>query len=207
MTRRVLRRGVVHEYRATQAETTERYFTCRHCGARGEVRFHAEGDSGWHRESMFLDDTETRVHEAAAEDLMVDAERVLHLIRCPTCGRRDPAYVRWAGIRVGAWFALGGGMLVFGGLHFVIGAIITSVLGGWQAWREHSRFERADQAMLLRLQPGTPPALPQPAPPPPEPVVVPAPVLPVARAITAPPIAPFAPRGPDEEPAFLRKKD
>src|SRR5688500_12830597 len=110
----MLRPSVPVEYRTTQSETTERYFDCRYCGAHAEVAFHAKGDSGWHRDQLFgTEDAEQRAVEAAVEDMTVDAERVLHLIPCPTCGRRDGAYVRWAVIRVCAWLVLAGIVYLF----------------------------------------------------------------------------------------------
>jgi len=184
-----------------------RYFTCKRCGARGEVAFRAKGDSGWQTGSIMLEVDPQDVHTAAEEDLMSDAERVLGLVKCPTCKQRAPGSVRWAWIRILAWFAAGGlGYAAMGVIiHVQIGAIVCGVLGCWQAWREHSRFRRADRAKLLRLKPGTRPA-PE-AGPTPKPVLPPAPKLPPARAITAPPIQPIQPRGPDEEPAFLRTSD
>lgn len=195
------------EYRATKSETAHRYYSCSLCGAKGEVMFRAEGESGWHKD-RFLDsdgDAMLRAADAASEDMFTDAERVQHLIKCPTCKRRHPGYVRWAFIRVGAWFAIGGGILLVGGTHLLIGALIPTVLGGVQTWREHSRFKRADRAMLLRLTPGKRPEMEPPAPA--KPVPVQRPAIPTARAIVAPPVQPITPRGPDEEPAFLRKKD
>lgn len=194
--------GVVHEIRAVHSETAERYWACRHCGARGEVAFRAIGDSGWQTESLILDVESEDATTRAEEDLMVDAERVLHLIRCPTCKRRDPRYVRWARLRVGAWLAIGGGALLVGGLHAAIVAGACGLIGAWQAFRERSRFVRADAATILHLQPGE---RPEPSPAPPRPVQPPPPVLPPARAITAPPVPAVTPRGPGEEPAFLKK--
>ncbi len=204
----MLRRGVVLEYRTTRSETTDRYYTCAYCGAKAEVSFRAEGDSGWHRDRLLSDDAEERAAAAAEEDMMSDAERVLHLIRCPTCGRRHPGYVRWAYLRVLGWFVLAAGVLSFGA-ELALGAVVFGIGGIWQGWRERRRFLRADAAQLLRLQPGR---LPKPEPkklPAPKPKVLPPPPeLPTARAITAPelPVAPVEPRGPDEEPAFLHDK-
>lgn len=193
------------EYRATQSETAHRYYDCSLCGAKGEVVFRAEGESGWHRDGLLEDgQAMLRARDAAQDDMFTDAERVQHLIRCPTCKRRHPGYVRWAYIRVGSWLAIGGGILAMFGTHMLVGAAIPALLGGIQAWRERSRFKRADRAMLLRLTPGKRPEMEP--PPPPKPVPVKRPAIPAARAISAPPVQPVAPRGPDEEPAFLRTK-
>lgn len=197
--------------RATVAETTQRYFTCRYCGARGEVELLAQGDSGWQESTWYREATITDAASAAETDLMLDAERVLGLVKCPTCKRRDARYVRWGKIRVAAWFALGGSIWFLGGTELAIGTIGCALAGCWQTYREHTRYRRANRARILRLRPGKlapPPELPPLAAPPPE--------LPVARALTAPVIqppkptvapAPVVPRGPGEEPAFLREGD
>jgi hypothetical protein len=192
------------ELRATVSETTQRYFTCRTCGARGEVEFRAHGDSGWQSGSLLLDVEPDEVREVADEDLMKDAARVLGLVKCPTCKQRDSRYVRWSRIRVAAWFGIAGVLLVIGGLHATLVAGAFGLLGGYQTYVEYGRFRRADNARVLRLKPGVRLALPEPAM---KPVLPPVPNLPPARAITAPPIQPIAPRGPDEEPAFLRTSD
>lgn len=193
------------DLRATVAETTQRYFSCRRCGAQGEVEFRAFGDSGWKRGSLLLDPDPDDVTNFADEDLIKDAGRVVGLVRCPTCKQRDAAFVRWSRIRVGAWLAIAGVLLAIGGLHVTLVAGVFGLLGGYQAYVEHGRYRRADDARILRLKPGVRPALPElPAP---KPVLPPPPNLPRARAITAPPIQPLQPRGPDEEPAFLRKAD
>ena len=194
------------EYRATRSETAVRYYTCSYCGAKAEVAFHAVGDSGWHRDRLLSNDAEQRAHDAAEEDMMTDADRVLHLIRCPTCKRRHGGYVRWSYARVLFWFAACGLVFAYGGLTLWIGLVLTCGAGLFQGYWESRRFKRADTAILARVQQGT---LPEPKPlPPPRKQLAPPPDLPPARAITAPPIhvAPIEPRGPDEEPAFLHEK-
>lgn len=190
--------------RATVSETTQRYFTCRTCGARGEVEFRAHGDSGWQSGSLLLEAEPDDARDVADGDLMKDAARVLGLVTCPTCKQRDARYVQWSRIRVGAWFGIGSVLLAIGGMHATLVAIVFGLLGGYQAYVEHGRYRRADNARILRLSPGVRPALPEPAL---SPVLPPTPNLPPARAITVPPILPIAPRGPDEEPAFLRTSD
>jgi hypothetical protein len=197
----------VIEYKATQSEHAERYFTCKNCGAKGEVRFHAHGE-GVATENAFVDDGAQRALAGAEEDLMLDADRVLHLIRCPTCGRRDGGYVMWTVIRPVLWFATAAALYTLEATYFAIPTVGLIIGGVWQAWREGSRYRRANRAQLLRLKPGSPPERKQlPAKPTPKPLPPP-PDLPVAVAINVPPLAPIAPqpqRGPDEEPAFLKK--
>jgi hypothetical protein len=190
--------------RATVSETTQRYFTCRTCGAKGEVEFRAHGDSGWQSGSLLLEVEPDDVTTAAEEELMKDAGRVLGFVKCPTCKQRDPMSVRWSRIRVAAWFGIAGILLVIGGMHATLVAAAFGLLGGYQTYVEYGRYRRADNARILRLKPGVRPALPEPVM---KPVLPPAPNLPPARAITAPPIQPIAPRGPDDEPAFLRTSD
>ena len=184
------------DLRAIHSSTEERYFACRNCGARGEVQFRARGDSGWQAGSLLLEIEAQDVDERAEEDLMADADRVVHLMKCPTCKRRDPAYVRWTYLRVIGWFALAGlfawvgNIMVPYQLTLYIAAIVCGLGGIWQARREHSRYKRADAARILRLKPGKHPGLAQPAS-----------LTPIVT--TAPP--PIAQREAGDEPAFLRK--
>ena len=197
------------EYRATQADISLRYFNCGNCGARGEVAYRAEGDSGWHKEGLFNDDGADRARTAAEEDLMIDSDRVLGLIRCPTCGERHKSTVRWAYLRPTLLLVPGIALFAIFGTELWIGAAIFAALAGAQGWRERGRFQRANRALLLRLQPGKrPEALAEAKPI--SPMKPPVPKLPVAIAVNVPPLAapePVVQRGPDEEPAFLRKKD
>jgi hypothetical protein len=198
------------EYRTTMNEAAQRYFTCGHCGAKGEVLFVAHGDSGCQQEGSFLFKTDgwAKAKDAAEEDLMRDAERVLGLVPCPTCKRRNPRYVRWAMIRAGAWLVLAAIAFVLLGADYWFVAAVPGVIGLAQAWRERSRFKRASVAHISKLLPGVPPGrtLAGTRPEPPKPA--PAPAKPATiRAVAAPPIEKVEQRGPDDEPAFLRKKD
>ena len=197
----VLRRGVL--VGATQTEHAERYFTCRRCGAHGEVAFAARGESRWHRSSLFDGGAaEDNARADAQHDMMVDAERVTALIRCPTCGKRDAGYVWWSWIRPLALFAFAGVLYVLLPMYQVLIGVGIAAL--FQTYREYMRYRRADRATILRLQSGK---LPEPKPRPPlTPVAPPVPKLPAARALVAPPVPTRAPRGPADEPAFLRDK-
>jgi hypothetical protein len=185
---------VTEDLRAIHSSTEERYFTCRHCGAKGEVQFRARGDSGWQAGSVLLEVEAQDVHERAEEDLMADADRVLHLIKCPTCKQRDGAYVRWGYIRVAGWLALGGVLAWVGSfmvpyqLTLYIAAIVCGLGAIWQIMRERSRYQRADGARILRLQPGKHPTRAQPS------------TVPAIVTVAPPKIEQRA-----DEPAFLRK--
>ena len=179
------------DLRAVHSSTEERYFHCRGCGAKGEVQFRAWGDSGWQTGALILEIDAQDVHERAEEDLMADADRIAHLIKCPTCKQRDPAYVRWVYIRVVGWFVLAAASAWLGNIMepyqiMLYIVAIASALGT----RERSRYQRAGAARILRLKPGKHPGLAQPAS-----------IAPIVT--TAPP--PIAQREAGEEPAFLRK--
>ncbi|MDQ3338623.1 MAG: hypothetical protein M4D80_25950 [Myxococcota bacterium] len=184
------------DLRAIHSSTEERYFHCRGCGAKGEVQFRAWGDSGWQTGALILEVEADDVLVRAEEDLMADADRVLHLIKCPTCKQRDPAYVRWVYARVIGWFALAGFFAWVGNIMvpyritLYITAIVCGLGGVWQITRERSRYKRAASARILRLKPGKHPGLAQPAS-----------IAPIVT--TAPP--PIAQREAGEEPAYLRK--
>jgi hypothetical protein len=174
------------QYHATKKEHAERRFDCAVCGARGIVVFQAVGKSGWHRDSFFRrDDAETSAVKAAGEELMLDAERALLFVRCPTCGARAPGAITWACVRVGFWVALTLGLLALSGGKDG-NAIWASFLTGWAAlffgWRELSRVLRARRAVFTSVTPGTPP-----------PERTPRPKVPKARAVAAPAAAPTAP--------------
>jgi hypothetical protein len=187
---------VGEDLRAVHSSTEERYFACRACGAKGEVQFRAWGDSGWQAGSVLLEVEAQDVHERAEEDLMADADRVLHLIKCPTCKLRDGAYVRWGYIRVAGWFALASvfawvaSFMVPYQIMLFVAAAVCGLGGIWQITRERSRYKRADGARILRLRPGKHPGLAQPA---------------SARPIVTVAPPPIAQREAGDEPAFLRK--
>jgi transcription elongation factor Elf1 len=205
------------EYHATKREAAERTFECERCGARGIVVVPAVGSSGWHRDSVFKTrDAQDVALEAAGEDLMLDAHRVLGMVKCPTCGRRSARAVRWACMRIGAWVVLAVGLAVLSGGeagNLLLAALGCGGIAIYFAWRELSRAHRAGRARFTSVTPGTPP--PEKAP------REKAPKVPKARAIAAPPraappapaspapppVAPPAPEpspSPDGAPRFLR---
>ncbi len=173
--------GVAQEYLATRRERALRLFRCERCGARGEVSFGAVGISGWHREGLLND---TAVLDAGAEaevELRRDAERVLAFVRCPTCQRRAPGAVFWAGVRVALWGGLGVGIAAVVGFPlWLLGPPLAALFGTL----ELLRVRRANRGVFHKLSPGQPLV----------PVVPPAPAqLPVARVLEVPPPKPLAP--------------
>jgi hypothetical protein len=199
---------VPYKYKTTATQLAERYWACWRCGAGGEVQFKAIGASGWHEDSLIGDDGLVKAGEAAESDLMVDADAVLQLVRCPTCHARGKGALgrgaTWAALPslagVAAAIASGWIWIPIGG-----GLVVSGILG----WRMLSRIRRANLAFIYKLQPGK---LPEPEAPRPKPAPKPAPrpkpqpQLPPARAIVAPPVEPTRPRDPDEGPAFLKSK-
>lgn len=192
------------EYRLSKRERAERYFTCKHCGATGEVAFGAEGTSGWQRDGLLVDDLHETVARAAEIDLRTDAMRTQALIPCPTCGRRAPGAVRWVAIRVGFWMGGAVALATVGASQLLLGAAGCCGMAIWQAWRERGRLDRAGRATILKLQPGK---LPDAELPRPRPAVrrqlAPPPDLPQARVVAAP--APVVAEAPDPAapPKFL----
>ena len=200
--------------RSIHVSTEERYFTCRSCGAKGEVQFIAVGDSGYQTGSLLVDVEPDDADVVAEEAHMVDAERVAHLIKCPSCKRRDPAYLRWVYLRVVLWFVAALAMLalhrMFEGIYFypLVVGIVFALGGLWQIRVEYLRIGRANRARILRLKPGNVPGLAD---------ANPVHTLPVAIAtekarppkivtpIEGKPVERVEQRGADEEPAFLRK--
>ncbi len=194
------------QYRLNKSELAQRYFTCAHCGAQGEVIFGAEGSSGWQKDSVFTTNIDERVAKLAESDLRTDAARTQALIECPTCGRRSPGAVRWAGIRIGFWVVLGATIPIVGGAELAMGALFFGGVAIWQAWRERGRFKRAGRAVITKLVAGK---LPEPDEAKPKPVVrrqlAPPPDLPVARVVVAPaPVAHEEAPDPTAPPRFLK---
>ncbi len=185
--------------RSIHVSTEERYFNCRNCGAKGEVQFIAVGDSGYQTGSLLVDLEPDDADVVAEEARMVDAERVTHLIKCPTCKQRDPAYLRWVYLRVVLWFVFAVLAFVlhrmFEGIYFYLlfFAIGFALAGLWQIRLEYLRIGRANSARILRLKPGKHGSLADQKP---------VHTLPV---VASKPVEKIAARGPDEEPAFLRK--
>jgi hypothetical protein len=152
------------QYHATKTEQAERRFDCGACGARGLVVFEAVGKSGWHRDSFFRrDDAEVSARHEAGVQLMLDAERALLFVRCPTCGQRARGAILWAGVRVGIWVAITAGLFALSGGkdgNAFWAALLTSWGALFFGYRELSRVLRARKAVFLSVTPGTPPPAP-----------------------------------------------
>ncbi len=193
------------DHKVTLTETVERTFTCPRCGAHGEVEFHAVGEGGWARESVMTqifntDSAVERSAQDAAADLVLDADRVASLIRCPSCEQRRPGAFTWPVFRVATPLVLGVIAPVLD-KGYIWGSFLLWGFALWLFWREYRRVKRADRAEILKLEFGKEPlpnakARVKSAP---KPASRPAPklVLPVVAPVIE------KPRGPDEGPAFL----
>ena len=191
------------EYRLKKSELAQRYFTCTHCGAQGEVIFGAEGSSGWQRDSLFEPDIDAKIARAAENDLRTDASRTQALIACPTCGRRAPGAVRWIGIRIGAWLLMGLPFLAMGGQY-----VMATGFGGAGARPGVARARAvpaANRAVVTKLVAGKLPEPERPKAPVVRRQLAPPPDLPVARVVVAPaPIVHDEPPDPTAPPRFLK---
>jgi len=84
---------------ATHEATVKRDWLCRHCSNWGHATVRARGEGQrhvWLSRATAAD----RAHDAAAEALERDAERIRGLIRCPRCLRRAPHAVAWSVARM-----------------------------------------------------------------------------------------------------------
>lgn len=196
------------DHKVTLRQAVERTFKCPRCGAHGEVEFHAIGEGGWARESVLTEmfNTESAVERSAqdaAADLTLDADRVVSLIRCPSCEQRAPGAFTWPAFRVGLPLIVAA-VLPFVSFTLGLGSIVLVGFALWVFSREYRRVQRADRVEILKLEIGAdqvakakakakarfaPKPTPRPAP---KPIVVPV-VAPVIEKS----------RGPDEGPAFL----
>ena len=188
------------DHKVTLTQAVERELTCPRCGAHGDATFNAIGEGGWARESVVADmfntdSAQERSAQDAASDLVLDADRIVGLLRCPACKQRAPGALRWPAIRVAVPLVIAAllpfvsWILGWGSLVFVVGALVVFS-------RERRRLERADHVTIKNLERGAKTKATfatKPVHRPPPKVVVVAPVI-------------EKPRGPDEGPAFLTER-
>jgi hypothetical protein len=155
---------------ASHRSELERYYTCPRCGAKGEAKLTAVGHSMWGGGSIIgvLANLSmlrlSRLGEAArgsnAQDdaefrAQRDADRVLALMRCPSCHKRPRMAFVWPVIRV-AFYALGGAVFaVFAatfGLH-VVPSVAAGVLAAVGVLGEVGRFSRVRTAVAVKMTP------------------------------------------------------
>ncbi|HEX4449632.1 MAG TPA: hypothetical protein VH143_02125 [Kofleriaceae bacterium] len=153
---------------ASHRSELERYYTCPRCGAKGEARLTAVGRSVWGggpligvlaNLAMFRFG---RLAEAArggnAQDeaefrAQRDADRMLALMRCPSCDKRPRMAFVWPVIRI-AGYAIGGAMIaVFAAMfHVMIAPSIAAGVGAAIAvLGEIGRFSRVRGVVAIKM--------------------------------------------------------
>jgi hypothetical protein len=190
---------------ATHRGELERYYTCPRCGARGEMKLTAIGRSAWGGglavrlfggffgfgrssnlgTSNAQDDAETNAQR--------DADRVLALVRCPSCHKRPRTAFVWPALRIAGLVAIVQIGLWLGGVLAPLW-LTAAAVGALGAVLEAGRFRRASRVAALKLAPGTSQL--------PDARVIEAPVK---RAIAPPPQA--AAPAPGAEPSLLGTVD
>ena len=194
---------------ATHRGELERYYTCPRCGARGEMKLTAIGRSAWgggfamrlyfggvFRLGRLASDLGTsNAQDEAETNAQRDADRVLALVRCPSCHKRPRMAFVWPAFRIAGLVAIAQIGLWLGAVPVPLWITAASV-GAIGVVLEAGRFRRASRVATLKLAPGTP-------------------QLPEARALEAPkqrapaiasPPQP-APASPGAEPSLLGPVD
>jgi hypothetical protein len=147
---------------AQEKDTQLREFQCRACRYTGEAVVVGVGQ-GTGNSAYFLDNQGARERAGvqAARAAEANVELTLSLAKCPRCGNRDEAAVRWFWLRLGAIMA---GMSLFiwgiGGLVALIQGEMDPVLlwifgpiglvmpvAAW--WTEGWKLETVDQRVLF----------------------------------------------------------
>jgi hypothetical protein len=201
---------------ATHRAPVERDWLCRHCNAFGVVTVDAIGNA---EKRIWFSKTSAAeaAHDLAAEALQADADRVIALVRCPTCRHRPSGLFAtlWHGVRdlaIAAFVGVVAAIIIFFLTKTQLLAIIVGALGfaAGIAFGTEVRRRKAAGAARVKLAP-------KPAPRPAvEPTRTPergeadpfrAPPAPPPIAVITPPVATVAPRAHSEsgeQPAFLR---
>lgn len=193
------------DHKVTLTRAVERPFTCPRCGAHGQAAFNAIGEGRWARESPLADlfntdSAEERSAQDAASAVLIDADRIVALIRCPACKQRAPKALLWPTVRVLVPLLVALALPVLVGRMFGWFALVLVVVAIGIAWKERRRLQRADHVTLSGVAHGAKENAKTRFAPKPRPIAPPRPPV-VSVPIVAPVIE--KPRGPDEGPAFL----
>jgi hypothetical protein len=148
----------------TRAETLERNWECARCDAHGVVVLRAEGDSGWKRVWWDRDEAEAAAHDDARWAVQRDADRILGMIRCPSCRHRARGVYFWAVVRNLPGFFVGMFMgltlatlsVLFAGLPPLAGIPIILACGVIFCLPERRRWVEARDTTVRNLVPGDP---------------------------------------------------
>lgn len=148
----------------TREETLERTWACERCGAGGFVVLRAVGESGWKQVWWSRDAAEDAAHEDAKWAVQRDADRMLGMIRCPTCHLRAKGVYAWAVIRnivpffIGTLMGVALAAMALAFAHFPIwtGAPIMFACGALMCLPERRRWVEARNTTIRDLIPGDP---------------------------------------------------
>ncbi|HEY1816319.1 MAG TPA: hypothetical protein VGG74_28420 [Kofleriaceae bacterium] len=152
---------------ASHRSELERYYTCPRCGARGEAKLVAVGRSVWGGAFVvhFLVNlmqlrrvdvsSSGNAQDQAEEHAQRDADRILGLMRCPSCHKRPRMAFVWPVVRVAGYAVLGAlltVLLLMFGIHMSpeLGA---AAFGAYGVLGEIGRFSRVRQAVALKMTP------------------------------------------------------
>jgi DNA-directed RNA polymerase subunit RPC12/RpoP len=153
---------------ASHRSELERYYTCPRCGAKGEATLTAVGHSVWGGASLIgifanlamfrfgrLADAARggNAQDEAEFRAQRDADRVLALLRCPSCKKRPLMAFVWPVIRV-VGYAIAGAMLaVFAAMfHVTVAPSVAAGVGAAIAvLGELGRFARVRNTVTVRL--------------------------------------------------------
>jgi hypothetical protein len=165
---------------ASHRSELERYYTCPRCNAKGEARLVAVGHSVWGGASLigiFANLSMFRFGRLAdaarggnAQDeaefrAQRDADRMLALLRCPSCHKRPLMTFVWPVIRV-IGYAIGGALLAVCAAMFhlsIAPSIAAGVFAVIAVVGELGRFSRVRKTVTVRLA-NAPAQLPEPRP-------------------------------------------
>ena len=158
------------QVQVTRTETRQHAWECVRCRAHGLVTLRAVGESGWKRVGYFNPQkAEARAYNDAAVAVQRDAERIMEMIRCPKCLQRAPRVRFWSGVRlVPAVIAglvvgglMGGGVASILGVSFWLGLPAAPIGGYVGTLTERRRWREARSALIVQLEGGEAPKLPE----------------------------------------------
>ncbi|HEY3806101.1 MAG TPA: hypothetical protein VGL61_26040 [Kofleriaceae bacterium] len=152
---------------ASHRSELERYYTCPRCGARGEAKLVAVGRSVWGGAFVihFLVNlmqlrrvdvaSAGNAQDQAEEHAQRDADRMLALMRCPSCHKRPLMTFVWPLVRVAGYALLGAlvtlALLMFG-LHLPA-ELGAAAFGAYAVVVEIGRFSRVRRTVALKMTP------------------------------------------------------
>jgi hypothetical protein len=148
----------------TREETLERNWECARCGAHGHVVMRAVGESGWKQVWWSREAAEDAAREDAGWAVQRDADRMLGMIKCPSCKHRAKGVYAWAVIRnipsffVGLFIGitLATISILWAHLPFLMALPIMLACALLMCWPERRRWLEAKNTTVRGLVPGDP---------------------------------------------------